>query len=156
MPNPKQTMHGSWTTAVIPTVKLRNGTFSVSLASDCLPSKCAITQRLFILNDYIFLFLVRQTYNTCSNSCNIHYTYDRRAMLNITITRRDIKSGEELTFDYQFDTRGQEKKACLCGSSNCSGFLGVPAKKMVEISTKEPKKKTKKRRRKVCIVVSKY
>ena len=41
---------------------------------------------------------------------------------------RDIPAGTELTFDYQLDTRGNEKKECHCGAPNCSGFLGEPPK----------------------------
>ncbi|PAA63624.1 hypothetical protein BOX15_Mlig026212g1, partial [Macrostomum lignano] len=38
---------------------------------------------------------------------------------------RDIKAGEELTFNYNFECLGAEKLACQCGAENCSGFLGV-------------------------------
>ncbi|GAB5368935.1 hypothetical protein AAMO2058_001362100 [Amorphochlora amoebiformis] len=39
--------------------------------------------------------------------------------------KRDIEEGEELTWDYNFAIAGDSKQACLCGSSNCSGFFGV-------------------------------
>lgn len=34
---------------------------------------------------------------------------------------RDIQAGEEITFDYQFDSLGESdgKKACRCGAANC-------------------------------------
>eukprot|EP00116_Pleurobrachia_bachei_P001566 sb/3461828/ len=64
--------------------------------------------------------------------------------------KRTIAVGEELTFDYQFDTRGEEKKACLCGSVNCSGYLGVPAKKTEEKKReKMPSKKKNKKKKSV-------
>ena len=37
---------------------------------------------------------------------------------------QDIPSGSELTFNYQFETMGEVKQICLCGSKNCSGFIG--------------------------------
>lgn len=39
--------------------------------------------------------------------------------------RRDIKEGEELTFDYQFDCFLTAYSKCYCGASNCKGFLGI-------------------------------
>ena len=36
--------------------------------------------------------------------------------------------GEELTFNYNLECIGNEKKACCCGADNCSGFLGVRPK----------------------------
>lgn len=36
---------------------------------------------------------------------------------------RDIKQGQELTFDYDFETFFEESKECLCGSENCRGSL---------------------------------
>ena len=37
-------------------------------------------------------------------------------------------SGEELTFNYNLDCLGNDKKKCQCGAVNCSGYLGVPPK----------------------------
>ena len=35
----------------------------------------------------------------------------------------DIPANTELTFNYQFESMGEVKKACLCGAKNCSGFI---------------------------------
>ncbi|XP_054168749.1 histone-lysine N-methyltransferase NSD2-like [Oppia nitens] len=40
----------------------------------------------------------------------------------------DISAGTELTFNYNLDCRGNEKTKCVCGSANCSGFIGVRPK----------------------------
>ena len=40
----------------------------------------------------------------------------------IFMANRHIESGEELTFDYQFDYEA-EKLECFCGSYNCKGRL---------------------------------
>ncbi|KAK6622259.1 hypothetical protein RUM44_002066 [Polyplax serrata] len=56
---------------------------------------------------------------------------------------RDIPAGTELTFNYNLDCVGNEKKACHCAADNCSGFIGVKAKndkvekKLVKRSDKE-------------------
>uniref|UniRef100_A0A2C9JLJ7 Histone-lysine N-methyltransferase n=1 Tax=Biomphalaria glabrata TaxID=6526 RepID=A0A2C9JLJ7_BIOGL len=54
-------------------------------------------------------------------------------------TRKPIKKGEELTFDYQFEHYGEPQK-CYCGSENCRGYIGL-----VKSPTRN-KKKEKKRR----------
>lgn len=38
--------------------------------------------------------------------------------------KRDIAKGEDLTFDYQFERTGNVAQRCLCGASNCSGWIG--------------------------------
>ncbi|KAG8439398.1 hypothetical protein GDO86_005564 [Hymenochirus boettgeri] len=40
----------------------------------------------------------------------------------------DIKSGTELTFNYNLECLGNGKTVCKCGAPNCSGFLGVRPK----------------------------
>ncbi|CAG2100211.1 unnamed protein product [Medioppia subpectinata] len=40
----------------------------------------------------------------------------------------DIPTGTELTFNYNLDCRGNGKTKCICGSANCSGFIGVRPK----------------------------
>jgi SET domain-containing protein len=40
------------------------------------------------------------------------------------MANRFIESGEELTFDYQFEYEGEaEKLECFCGSAICKGRL---------------------------------
>uniref|UniRef100_A0A8K9Y444 Nuclear receptor binding SET domain protein 2 n=1 Tax=Oncorhynchus mykiss TaxID=8022 RepID=A0A8K9Y444_ONCMY len=62
----------------------------------------------------------------------------------------DIPAGTELTFNYNLDCLGNEKTACRCGASNCSGFLGDRPKtsgfQAAEPKGKKAKKKVKKRR----------
>jgi len=43
--------------------------------------------------------------------------------------KEDIRTGSELTFDYKFVRLGAHKQQCLCGSDNCSGYLGAPTVK---------------------------
>ena len=49
---------------------------------------------------------------------------------------KDLKAGTELTFNYQFEAIGEVKKMCLCGASNCSGFIGEKAKNLAKVLNK--------------------
>lgn len=39
------------------------------------------------------------------------------------VALRDIKEGEELTFDYGYALEHWEDHPCLCGSDNCAGYI---------------------------------
>ncbi|XP_058458140.1 nuclear receptor binding SET domain protein-like [Malaya genurostris] len=45
---------------------------------------------------------------------------------------KDIKAGDELTFNYNFESTSDEKKICHCGASKCSGFIGKKYRPPVE------------------------
>ena len=38
---------------------------------------------------------------------------------------KDIPANTELVFNYNLATGNNDMRACLCGSANCSGFIGV-------------------------------
>ncbi|CAG9854075.1 unnamed protein product [Phyllotreta striolata] len=63
---------------------------------------------------------------------------------------QDILPHTELTFNYNLECTGTERKECKCGAPNCSGFIGLKAKQFQEVNeTKKVKaKKTKRKRRK--------
>ena len=66
-------------------------------------------------------------HSCCPNCETQKWTVNGETRIGIfSIT--DIPAGTELTFDYQLDSLGHEKKKCLCGSANCSGYLGVRPK----------------------------
>ncbi|CAH1969553.1 unnamed protein product [Acanthoscelides obtectus] len=61
----------------------------------------------------------------------------------------DIPADTELTFNYNLECVGKEKKVCRCGAPNCSGFIGVKAKqddlaKPVKVTKKKIYKKKRK------------
>src|SRR3989344_3736185 len=39
------------------------------------------------------------------------------------VTKRDIKAGEELSYDYGFDDEDYKDFPCKCGAKNCFGFM---------------------------------
>ncbi|XP_045136692.1 histone-lysine N-methyltransferase NSD2-like isoform X4 [Portunus trituberculatus] len=61
----------------------------------------------------------------------------------------DITAGSELTFNYNLQCVGTEKKRCCCGAPNCSGFIGVKVQKAEMAGPKREKngKQRRKRRR---------
>jgi hypothetical protein len=63
---------------------------------------------------------------------------------------KPIAAGDELTWNYQLDSfEGHAKMECKCGSSNCSGWIGLaPAKTGGSSSSSTTNKKAKKRKRK--------
>nr|XP_046243901.1 histone-lysine N-methyltransferase NSD3 isoform X5 [Scatophagus argus] len=62
----------------------------------------------------------------------------------------DIEADAELTFNYNLHCVGNRRTTCLCGSDNCSGFLGVQPTSAVVMEKEEKarnaKLKPKKRR----------
>uniref|UniRef100_A0A669CX11 Histone-lysine N-methyltransferase, H3 lysine-36 specific n=1 Tax=Oreochromis niloticus TaxID=8128 RepID=A0A669CX11_ORENI len=52
---------------------------------------------------------------------------------------QDVPKGEELTFNYNLECRGNGKTACKCGAPNCSGFLGVRPKNQPAAEKMKPK-----------------
>jgi len=59
----------------------------------------------------------------------------------------DIPADTELVFNYNLETSGNDKKPCMCGAPNCSGFIGVKAvkqeKEKEDNKEKKPVKKKK-------------
>ncbi|ODQ54554.1 hypothetical protein SAICODRAFT_90338 [Saitoella complicata NRRL Y-17804] len=63
-----------------------------------------------------------------NHSCNPNCYVDKWVVgthLRMGIfSKRPIKAGEELTFDYNVDRYGAQAQPCYCGEPNCIGFIG--------------------------------
>ncbi|CAH0763426.1 unnamed protein product [Diatraea saccharalis] len=57
---------------------------------------------------------------------------------------KDIPAKSELTFNYNLECAGIEKKRCLCGAKRCSGYMGAKPKQ--DEQPKKPKRTYKKRK----------
>lgn len=81
--------------------------------------------------------------HSCDPNCETQkWTVNGEIRVGLFATR-DIIVGEELCFNYNLDSLGNEKKACKCGSANCSGFLGVQPKTQHAITVAEKSKNSK-------------
>ena len=78
--------------------------------------------------------------HSCSPNCETQKWHVRGEPRIGIFVSHDIEAGTELTFDYQLDSLGNEKKECHCGSKNCSGFLG---ERKMKVATSEDEKKIK-------------
>jgi SET domain-containing protein len=47
------------------------------------------------------------------------------------VAQKDIKAGEELTFDYGSDGKQIGSKTCHCGTRKCRNFLPFHAKTVI-------------------------
>lgn len=54
-------------------------------------------------------------------------------------TTEDVPAGAELTFNYNLECIGKEKKICRCGAANCSGFIGVKTKSVGQVGSQSCK-----------------
>lgn len=74
----------------------------------------------------------------CNHSCNPNCYVDKWVVgdkLRMGIfAERNIKSGEELVFNYNVDRYGANPQPCYCGEPNCTGFIG--GKTQTERATK--------------------
>ncbi len=78
---------------------------------------------------------------------------------------KDIKKGEEITYNYGYDLEDYEEHPCRCGSKNCVGYIlndefwprlkralkrkALKKKQLKKKTKKKSKKKTKKKSRKL-------
>jgi [histone H3]-lysine36 N-trimethyltransferase len=74
----------------------------------------------------------------CNHSCNPNcyvdkWVVDDKLRMGI-FAERNIKTGEELVFNYNVDRYGADPQPCYCGEPNCTGFIG--GKTQTERSTK--------------------
>jgi len=58
------------------------------------------------------------------------------------IARRDIETGEEITYDYSLDA--DELLACRCGARNCRGYMNDAEDKRVKKALKERRTEARK------------
>ncbi|KAI8997299.1 hypothetical protein BDB01DRAFT_735111 [Pilobolus umbonatus] len=76
--------------------------------------------------------LARFINHSCSPNCVTQKWVIGKKMRIGIFTKRPIKSGEELTFDYKFERYGATAQECYCGEYNCKGFIGSDEKTVDE------------------------
>jgi SET domain-containing protein len=57
--------------------------------------------------------------HSCEPNCEILWD-DGRIWI---VARRDVRTGEEITFNYSYDLENYRQYPCHCGSLNCAGYI---------------------------------
>ena len=71
--------------------------------------------------------IARYINHSCEPNCVVHRWRVRGIIRACVFALRDIREGEELSFDYQWDRkRGRAVTKCYCGSEKCRGTLEIP------------------------------
>jgi uncharacterized protein len=74
--------------------------------------------------------------HSCAPNCEARME-DERIWI---IALRDIKAGEELSFNYGYDLQDYEEHPCACGAANCLGFM-VAEEHFEDVRRMEARKK---------------
>ncbi|KAL2257524.1 hypothetical protein VTK26DRAFT_9523 [Humicola hyalothermophila] len=91
--------------------------------------------------------IARFVNHSCSPNCRmIKWIVSGQPRMALFAGDRPIMTGEELTYDYNFDPfSAKNVQKCLCGSANCRGVLGPKPKEVkASKSSKDEKKPEKK------------
>ena len=94
----------------------------------CFEAKCFLNHCDYVGHGKYVIDLSPESYmnHSCDPNC---YVIMKTIAINDIYALRDIKEGEELTFDStatsvdQFDGKGFWEMECKCGSSNCRGIV---------------------------------
>ena len=58
--------------------------------------------------------------HSCNPNCETEQDEDDRVWI---IAMKDIKKGEEITYNYGYEYDNYEEHLCRCGSDNCVGYI---------------------------------
>lgn len=58
--------------------------------------------------------------HSCTPNCEAQWDDEARIWI---VATRDIKAGEELTFNYGYDLEDYLDHPCRCGAENCQGYI---------------------------------
>ena len=92
-------------------------------------SKDETVERLAQGNQYIFTFndrydidgkTLRNTAHYINHSCDPNCDILRTQRTIWIVAKRDIREGEELSYNYGFTTK---QYRCQCGANNCCGYI---------------------------------
>ncbi|KAH0847333.1 hypothetical protein AYO21_03755 [Fonsecaea monophora] len=93
--------------------------------------------------------IARFVNHSCEPNCRMEkWTVNGKPRMALFAGDRGVMTGEELTYDYNFDPYSQKNvQECRCGSQKCRGVLGPRSKE--ERKPKSPEKETSKGRSKL-------
>ena len=61
--------------------------------------------------------------HSCAPNCKLVSVNVKGRLRNGIYSIRDIQAGEFLTYDYNFDTKQEDRFVCRCGAKNCRGTM---------------------------------
>lgn len=76
--------------------------------------------------------LARLINHSCEPNCETQKWYVLGEICIGIFTKRPIKIGEELTFNYGFSFDKTKIQKCYCGTAKCTGYMGLSANKLKE------------------------
>jgi len=138
-------IHG---TGLFARVDLAAGTHVIEYVGERVTKEQSLRRRL---EDNFFVFTVTDEFDidgavdwnparfinhSCAPNCEAEMK-DERIWI---IALRDIKAGEELTFNYGYDLEDYEDHPCHCGTPECPGFM-VAEEHFADVRRKEARKK---------------
>ncbi|GKZ34276.1 hypothetical protein AbraIFM66950_004503 [Aspergillus brasiliensis] len=90
--------------------------------------------------------IARFVNHSCEPNCRMEkWTVAGKPRMALFAGDRGIMTGEELTYDYNFDPYSQKNvQQCRCGSSNCRGILGPRPKEKAQRAKEQKVEKAKK------------
>ncbi|HEY2951594.1 MAG TPA: SET domain-containing protein-lysine N-methyltransferase [Verrucomicrobiae bacterium] len=116
------------------TVSVRRGTRVIEYVGEKI-DKHESNRRLSLDNQFIFFLgedlnldgsvdwnRARFLNHSCAPNCDAELI-DGRVWI---IANRDIRAGEELTFNYGYDLDDYRAHPCRCGAPNCPGYIVAP------------------------------
>lgn len=74
--------------------------------------------------------IARFVNHSCAPNCRMEkWTVDGKPRMALFAGENGVMTGEELTYDYNFDPYSQKNvQECRCGAKNCRGYLGPKTK----------------------------
>ena len=78
-----------------------------------------------VIDPTVFGNMARMINHSCDPNCETRKWRVGGEIEVGIIAVKDIRPGEELTFDYQFDVYRTPLTHCLCGASKCKNYLGL-------------------------------
>jgi SET domain/PHD-finger/AWS domain len=78
-----------------------------------------------VIDPTVFGNMARMINHSCDPNCETRKWRVGGEIEVGIVAIKDIKPGEELTFDYQFDVYQTPLTHCLCGTAKCKSYLGL-------------------------------
>ena len=75
--------------------------------------------------------------HSCDPNCETQKWLVRGELAIGLFALTDVKSGEELTFDYNFERYGDKPMRCYCGAGKCRKFIGGTAESTADVEVRD-------------------